>query len=35
MTEKEKKIFNYGIILGELGAISKFNDKTNNGYDLV
>ena len=34
MTEKEKKIYKHGIIVGELGAIAKFNDKTNNGHDF-
>jgi len=34
VTEKEKKIFKYGIIVGELGAFSKFNDKTNHGYEF-
>ena len=34
MTEREKKIFKYGIIVGQLEAISKFNTKTDHIYDF-
>ncbi|WP_299628331.1 hypothetical protein [uncultured Tenacibaculum sp.] len=34
MTEKEKKIFKYGILLGELGTLAEFNNKTNQGYEF-
>ncbi len=34
MTEREKKIFRYGILVGELEAISKFNTKTDHIYDF-
>ena len=34
MTEKEQKIYKYGIIVGELATIAEFNTKTNQGYDF-
>ncbi|WDF47927.1 hypothetical protein PQ459_05455 [Chryseobacterium sp. KACC 21268] len=34
MTDKERKIFNYGILVGELGVISRFNDKTDHIYNF-
>lgn len=34
MTEKEKKIFNYGQIVGELSTIARFNDKTDHIYQF-
>ena len=34
MTEKEQKIYNYGIIVGELGTLAEFNTKTNQGYEF-
>ena len=34
MTDREKKIFKYGILVGELEAISKFNTKTDHIYDF-
>lgn len=32
LTEQEKKIFNLGIITGELNAIAEFNTKTDHAY---
>ena len=34
MTEREKNIFNYGIIVGIPETISRFNDKTDHAYDF-
>ncbi|MEP0265672.1 hypothetical protein [Dokdonia sp.] len=34
MTEREKRLFNLGIITGELGAIAQFNTKTDHGYEF-
>lgn len=34
MTEKEQKIFNYGVLVGELGTIAEFNVKTNHCYEF-
>lgn len=34
LTEKEHKIFNYGIIVGKLETIARFNDKTNHAYNF-
>lgn len=33
-TEKERRIFNYGIIVGKLETIARFNDKTNHIYNF-
>ncbi|SIT22408.1 hypothetical protein SAMN05421786_11054 [Chryseobacterium ureilyticum] len=33
-TDKERRIFNYGIIVGKLETIARFNDKTNHVYNF-
>ena len=35
MTKEERKVFNYGQILGQLNTIARFNDKTNHVYDFT
>ncbi len=35
MTKAERKVFNYGQILGRLNTIARFNDKTNHVYDFT
>jgi len=34
LTARERKIFNYGIIVGQLETIAKFNDKTDHIYNF-
>lgn len=34
MTEKDQKIFNYGVLVGELNTIAEFNVKTNHCYEF-
>jgi hypothetical protein len=34
LTEKEQRIFNYGVIVGKLETVARFNDKTDHVYNF-